>query len=159
MQENRETSGVPGSDEDRGRSAKATSHKAGMYAPEESDCVEVPMNQPNKEDQPSAEVGEGRARTKENIAQSNTSPTQSGERVSQGLRGVQQAARARKQERFTALLHHLTVNLLRDNFYATSRRPSHSWASRITVGSAGVTDPSSSGGKRRRSGWWRSCAY
>jgi group II intron reverse transcriptase/maturase len=93
-----------------------------MYAPEESDCAEVPMNQPNKEDQPSAEVGEGRARTKENIAQSSTSPTQSGERVSQGLRGVQQAARARKQERFTALLHHLTVNLLRDSFYALKRQ-------------------------------------
>jgi retron-type reverse transcriptase len=42
--------------------------------------------------------------------------------VSQGLRGVQQAARARKQERFTALLHHLTVNLLRDSFYALKRQ-------------------------------------
>jgi hypothetical protein len=81
MHENRETSGVPGSDEDRGRSAKAISHKAGMHAPEESDCVEVPMNQPNKEDQPSAEVGEGRARTKENIAQSSTSPTERGTSV------------------------------------------------------------------------------
>jgi RNA-directed DNA polymerase len=48
----------------------------------------TPMNQPNKEEQSSAEVGEGRARTKENIVQSSTSPTQSGERVSQGLRGV-----------------------------------------------------------------------
>ena len=66
------------------------------------------MNQPNKEGQPSAEVGEGRARTKENIAQSNTRPTQSGKRVSQGLSGVRQAAKERKQERFTALLHHVT---------------------------------------------------
>ena len=122
MHENRETSGVPGSDEDRGRSAKATSHKAGMHVPEESDCAVVPMNQPNKGGQPAAEVGEGRARTKENIVQSSTSPTQSGERVSQGLRGVQQAARAKKQERFTALLHHLTLNLLRDSFYALKRQ-------------------------------------
>ena len=36
-------------------------------------------------------------------------------------------------------------------------RPSRSWASRITAGSAGAMGPSSSGGKRRRSGWWRSC--
>jgi hypothetical protein len=46
------------------------------------------MNLSNKEEQSSAEAEEGRARAKENIAQSNTSPTQSGERVSQGLRGV-----------------------------------------------------------------------
>ena len=38
--------------------------------------------------------------------------------MSQGLRGVRQAAKERKQERFTALLHHLTVDLLRDSFYA-----------------------------------------
>jgi len=80
------------------------------------------MNQPNKEGQPSAEVGEERARTKENIAQSNTSPTQSGERVSQGLRGVRAAAKERKQERFTALLHHLTVGLLRDSFFALKQQ-------------------------------------
>ena len=79
-----------------------------MHAPEESDRAIVPVNQPNKEGQSSAEVGEGRARTKENIAQSSTSPTQSGKRVSQGLRGVRQAAKERKQERFTALLHHVT---------------------------------------------------
>ena len=80
------------------------------------------MNQPNNEDCSSAEVGEGRAWAKENIVQSNTSPTQSGKRVSQGLSGVRQAAKARKQERFTALLHHVTVDLLRDSFYALKRK-------------------------------------
>ena len=55
-------------------------------------------------------------RAKENIAQSNTSPTQSGERVSQGLRGVREVAKVRKQERFTALLHHLSIGLLQDSF-------------------------------------------
>ena len=48
------------------------------------------MNQPNKGECILAEVGEGRARAKENIVQSNTSPTQSGKRVSQGLSGVRQ---------------------------------------------------------------------
>ena len=80
------------------------------------------MNRPNQGEPSSTEAGEGRARTKENIAQSNTSPTQSGERVSQGWNGVRQVAKARKQERFTALLHHLSVDLLRDSFYALQRQ-------------------------------------
>ena len=122
MHENRETSGAPRSDQDRDRSAKAQSHNADMHAPEESDCAVVPMNQPNKEERSPAEVGEGRARAKENIVQSNTSPTQSGERVSQGLSGVRQAAKERRQERFTALLHHVSVGLLRDSFYALKRQ-------------------------------------
>ena len=122
MHENRETSGAPRSFQDRGRSGKAPSRTSDMHALEESDRTIVPMNQPNKEDSSSAEVGEGRVRTKENIAQSNTSPTQSGERVSQGLRGVREAAKARKQERFTALLHHLSVGLLRDSYYALKRQ-------------------------------------
>ena len=41
------------------------------------------------------------------------SPTPSGKRVSQGLNGVRRTARERKQERFTALLHHVTVELVR----------------------------------------------
>jgi RNA-directed DNA polymerase len=95
-----------------------------MNVQEKSDCAVVPVNQPNNEGQPSAEVGEGRAQTKENIVQSNIRPTQSGERVSQGLAGVRKVARERKQERFTALLHHLSVALLRDSFYALQRQAS-----------------------------------
>ena len=51
-----------------------------------------------------AEVAEGRPVTKENIMESNTQPTQSGERVSQGLHGVRQKAKENKQERFTAFI-------------------------------------------------------
>src|ERR1700691_5293171 len=82
----------------------------------------TPMNQPNKGESFLAEVGEGSARTKENIVWSNTSPTQSGERVSQGLSGVRRAAKERRQERFTALLHHLSAGLLRESFYALKRQ-------------------------------------
>ena len=124
MYENRETSWMPHPHRERGRSAKAISHKADMHVQEESDRVIVPMNQPNKGESSPAEVGEGRARTKENIIQSNTSPTQSGERVSQGLRGVRQAAKERRQERFTALFHHLSIELLRESFYALQRKAS-----------------------------------
>ena len=54
--------------------------------------------------------------------QSRMPPTQSGNRMSQGLDGVRQAAWVRKQERFTALLHHVTLNLLRDSFFALKRQ-------------------------------------
>jgi group II intron reverse transcriptase/maturase len=60
--------------------------------------------------------------TKENIMESNTRLTQSGERVPQGLRGVRERARKNKQERFTALLHHVTPGLLRDSFFALKRK-------------------------------------
>jgi RNA-directed DNA polymerase len=43
--------------------------------------------------------------------------------MSQGLDGVRKVARERKQERFTALLHHLNVDLLRDS-YALQRKAS-----------------------------------
>ena len=108
MHENREIPSTPWSD-DQGRSAKATSRTADMYVLEKSDCAVIPVNQPNKGGQPSAEVGEGRAQTKENIVQSHMHPTQSGKRMSQGLDGVRKVARERKQQRFTALLHHLRV--------------------------------------------------
>src|SRR3982751_6456457 len=122
MHENRETSRVSRLSRDRDRSGKMQNRTPDMYAREESDHAIVPVNQPNKEGSPSAEVGEERAWTKENIVRCHTSPTQSGARVSQGLNGVRQAAQRNKQERFTALLHHVTVDLLRDSFYALQRK-------------------------------------
>ena len=41
--------------------------------------------------------------------------------MSQGLAGVRKAAKERKQERFTTLLHHLTTGLLRHSYYALKR--------------------------------------
>jgi RNA-directed DNA polymerase len=104
------------------RSAKAINRTADMNVQEQSDCVVVPVNQPNKEGPPSAEVGEGRTQTEENIVPSSMHPTQSGKRMSQGLNGVRQAAGERKQERFTALLHHMSVDLLRDSFFVLKRK-------------------------------------
>src|SRR5580693_536273 len=120
MHENRETSMVP--DTVTGRSGKAYGRTPDVYAAEESDFGVVPMNQPNKSGQPQAEVGEGRPGIKENIAQSGTQLTQSGGSVSHGLSGVRQRARERKQEKFTALLHHLTVDLLRESYFALQRK-------------------------------------
>jgi group II intron reverse transcriptase/maturase len=121
MHENREISCASWS-KDQGRSAKAINRTADVHVQEKSDCAVLPLNRSNKEVQASAEVGEGRARTEENIAKSHMSPTQSGKHMSQGLRGVREVATVRKQERFTALLHHITVDLLRDSFLALQRR-------------------------------------
>jgi len=126
MHENRETSELSGRGSEADRPEKAESRTTGANGTEESDCAVVPVKQPNKGEPMkgglNAEAGEGRARTEENISQTHTSPTQGGkENVSQGLAGVRRAAEARKGERFTALLHHLTRELLRDSFYALKR--------------------------------------
>lgn len=52
----------------------------------------------------------------ENTPQSSTRSTQSEVRVSQGLEDVRKAAQEGKEEQFTALLHHLTIGLLREGF-------------------------------------------
>jgi RNA-directed DNA polymerase len=123
MHENREISCTSCSKE-QDRSAKAINRTADMHVQEKSDCAVVPVNQSNKEAQASAESGEGRAQTKENIVQSHKLPTQSGKGLSHGLHGVRRAASVRKQERFTALLHHLNIALLRESFYALKRQAS-----------------------------------
>src|ERR1700678_918037 len=61
---------------------------------------------------------------KENIGQPHMLPTQSGNRMSQGLDGMRKAAREKKQERFTSLLHDVNTALLRDSFYALKRQAS-----------------------------------
>jgi RNA-directed DNA polymerase len=80
------------------------------------------MNHSNKGGNSSAESGEGRPLIKENVRQPNTSLTQSGGRVSQGLAGVRKAAGNNKEMKFTALLHHLTIELLRESFYSLKRK-------------------------------------
>jgi retron-type reverse transcriptase len=42
--------------------------------------------------------------------------------MSQGLNGVREKARKNERERFTALLHHVTVDLLRDSYYGLKRK-------------------------------------
>ena len=56
-----------------------------------------------------------------NISQHRTPPAQDGPSVSQGLAGVRKVAKERKQERFTTLLHHLTVDSLRASFHALKK--------------------------------------
>src|SRR3984893_4518518 len=79
------------------------------------------MNHSNNGGKPTAESEEGRPLIKENTHQPDTSSTQSEARVSQGLAGVRKAAREHKEMKFTALLHHMAVDLLRESFYALKR--------------------------------------
>jgi hypothetical protein len=80
------------------------------------------MNHSNKDGKPLAESAEERPLIKENARQPNTYSTQSGKGVSQGLAGVRKAAKANKEMKFTALLHHLTTELLRESFYSLKRK-------------------------------------
>jgi len=122
MHENRETSETPAGEPSRRSAGEGLGHTARMHVTEESHSGIVPMNHSNKDGNASAEGGEGRPLIKENVRQPNTSPTQSGERVSQGLAGVRKAAGNNKEMKFTALLHHLTVELLRESFYSLKRK-------------------------------------
>ena len=93
-----------------------------MHVAEESDRGIVPMNHSNKIEQSMAESEEGRPLIEENTYQASTCPTQSGAGVSQGLTGVRKVAREHKEMKFTALLHHVTVDLLRDSFGSLKRK-------------------------------------
>ena len=80
MHENREIFRTSWSSNNQDRSVKAINPTADMHVQEKSDCAEIPVNRSNKEAQATAEAGEGRAQTKENIVQSHMCPTQSGNR-------------------------------------------------------------------------------
>src|ERR1700721_1547548 len=122
MHENRETSETPAAQPGHRSAGEGLSHKARPYVYEESHSGILPMNHSNKDGTSPAESGEGRPLIKENAGQPNTYPTQSGKGVSQGLAGVRKAARGNKEMKFTALLHHLTVDLLRESFYSLKRK-------------------------------------
>ena len=89
-----------------------------MHAGGESDGSVIPTKCRNKGGRPPAEGMEGREPTKENTGQATAPRTQSRTSELSDLLGVRKAARKDKRTRFTALLHHVTVNLLRDSFYA-----------------------------------------
>ena len=70
---------------------------------------------------------EPRAGTKGNADQQSTRRAQDRESVSQALERIRQVARQRKKERFTSLLHHISLDLLRLAFYALKRDAAPAW--------------------------------
>ena len=90
--------------------------------PKKSDLAKVAEKPTNKAGgKTAAESAEPRARAEGNVSQQSTHRTQCRVRVSQALARVRQVARTRKKERFTALLHHISIDLLRLSFYALKR--------------------------------------
>src|SRR4051812_25068795 len=92
-----------------------------MNGREKSDPAIVAVKPTNKAGQPAAEPGERRAGTEGNAGQQSTCRAQNRESVSQALDRVRTAARHRKKERFTTLLHHLSIDLFREAFFALRR--------------------------------------
>src|SRR4249919_2890856 len=87
-----------------------------MNGPGQSDRFVVPANPPNKA--AAAEAGEERERTKGNT-DSKTRPGHSaGPGVSSALDRVRQVAVRDKEARFTALLHHVSIDRLRTAYRA-----------------------------------------
>jgi len=92
-----------------------------MHGREKSDPAIVATKPTNKAEQSAAEPVEPRAGAEGNAGQQSTRRAQNRESVSQALDRVRQAARLRKKERFTALLHHVGIDLLWRAFYALQR--------------------------------------
>jgi RNA-directed DNA polymerase len=96
--------------------------------PKKSDLATEAVKLTNKTGRrTAAEPAEPRAGAEGNANQQSTDRTQCRTRVSQALEPVRQAARARKKERFTALLHHISVDLLRLSFFALKRSAAPGW--------------------------------
>jgi hypothetical protein len=92
-----------------------------MDAGEKSDSAIVARKPTNNAGQPAAEPVERRAETEGNAGQQRTRRAQDRASVSQVLERIRQAARQRKKERFTALFHHLSPEMLRTAFFALRR--------------------------------------
>jgi group II intron reverse transcriptase/maturase len=92
-----------------------------MHGREKSDLAIVAAKPPNEAGLPVEEAVERRAGAAGNADQQGTLRTQGRASVEQGLARIRQAARQRKKERFTNLLHHVSVAHLREAFYALKR--------------------------------------
>jgi hypothetical protein len=109
------------------------------------------MKLPNKEVlAASAEVVEGRARSKENATEPHPSPTQSGEPVSQGLRGVREVARVSKREKV-----HVSAASCNDRIGPRLNNPATGpldfpWALRVVPGKGNKPNPGTSPGSGYR---------
>jgi hypothetical protein len=92
-----------------------------MHADENSDGVIVPQKRPNNEGLPSAEAVEGRTPPKGNGGETAAARTLRRDTASNGLIAVRKAARQSKSVRFTALLHHITIDLLKQSYLSLER--------------------------------------
>ena len=82
----------------------------------------LPMKRSNESQGRPKEIAEGRPSTKENVEESNPCRTQNRASGSSGLDRVRQAAKENKQLRFTTLLHHVNIALLRSSYYGLKKQ-------------------------------------
>jgi len=88
-----------------------------MHDPQKSDSPIVAVKPPNNPGRTGAAAVEPRGGTKGITNENRTTRTPSRTRVLQGLERVRERAKAHRKERFTALLHHLDVDLLRGAYF------------------------------------------
>ena len=88
-----------------------------MHGDGKSDSAIVAVKPTNNAERSVAEPVEPRAGAEGNASQQSTDRTQSRADVSQALERIRQAARQRKKEKFTALLHHISIDLLDEAFF------------------------------------------
>jgi RNA-directed DNA polymerase len=91
-----------------------------MHEHGKSDSAIVTVKPTNKAGRPAAEPVERRG-TEGNASQHSTRRAQDRASVSQALGRIREVAKQRKKERFTSLLHHVDIELLRLAFFALKR--------------------------------------
>ncbi len=98
------------------------SYKAQRNGGGESYSGIVPAKRSNEGRGGPKETVEGRPLTKENMEEPNSYRTQRRESEPSGLDRVRQTARQDQEVRFTALLHHVSIDLLRSSYYSLKRQ-------------------------------------
>lgn len=93
-----------------------------MYGTQKSDSPIVALKPTNKDERSDAESVEPRGGAEGNTDQSRMCRTQGRESVFQRLDRVRKAARQRKKEKFTALMHLVDTELLRESYYWLQRK-------------------------------------
>ena len=88
-----------------------------MHGRGKSDSAIVAAKPANNAERSAAEPVEPRTETKGNVDQQSTRRAQSRVSVSQALERIRQVAKERKKERFTALFHHISIDLLDEAFF------------------------------------------
>lgn len=121
LRENREVPLTLAADGAAGRSGKAIGRTPGMHVDGKSDGSVVPAKQPNNAEERAAEVAEGRDPIKGNTDEQNAFRTQRRADAHSALERVRKATKADRTKRFTALLHHVSVDRLREA-YLTSKK-------------------------------------
>ena len=92
-----------------------------MSAREKSDLPEVAEKRANKAALAAAEPVERRGGAKENAELQSTVRTQSRAAVSQAQARIREAVIRNRQDKLTALLHHLTIDVLRAGFFGLKK--------------------------------------